>query len=92
MTNSMPKYSEAQQRRLRELGEELLAATPQQRQDAIKIAGNLLALKARKRARLAAEASVTHGPSEAHSETASPASNAQTPKLDPMHRAETRQS
>ena len=59
LATTIPPTSEAQQRRLRALGEALLAATPQQRQDAINIAGKLLAIKARKRALRVAEPSVT---------------------------------
>ena len=57
MTNSTPKYSEAQRQRLEKLGETLLDLTPDQRQQAIKIAGDLLAIKARNRARTKAELS-----------------------------------
>lgn len=49
MTTIMPKPRDSREKRLQRLGQVLNDASPKDREEAIKIAGKLLAIKARKK-------------------------------------------
>ena len=50
MTSTKKPSNDSREKRLRELGETLKALSPQEREQAVKIAGKALALKARNKA------------------------------------------
>ena len=81
MTKATPKYSEAQRLLLAKLGETLLDLTPDQRQQALKMAGDLLAIKARKRAQAKAELSAHQ---EIAGDTCEPAPGASIAPASPL--------
>lgn len=91
MTDSTPKYSDLREQQLKRLGDALLALTPEKRQEALRIAGKLLAIKARKRAQaeLAAHPKTSGNDTEpapgASMAPASPLPSELPPALDSAH-------